>query len=210
MLARLWPVAALCALAANGGARAADAVVTYSDGLGGADAPAMTGLDGQARKLEDYRDRVVILNFWATWCLPCRQEMPLLESLHARYAAHGLVVIGASADEESTRAAVRPFIEKHRITFPIWTGATTEHMRALELGETLPATAVIDREGRIVGRIFGKVERRDLERRIRHALGLIGGPPPPAVSGQHDQHHEGEESHHHGGVGLEGASSVPS
>ncbi len=169
----------------------------------------LADLDGQPRSLDQYRGRVVILNFWATWCVPCREEMPLLQELAARYEAQGLTVVGASADDESTRANIRPFIASHGITFPIWTGATTADMMRLDLGESLPATAVIDRDGRIVGRLFGKVERRDLEHRIRHALGLAVGRAPAPVSGKREEHHE-EESHHHGGVGIEGASTVPS
>jgi peroxiredoxin len=169
-------------------------------------------LSGQQRTLEQYRGQVVVLNFWATWCIPCREEMPLLRDLNNQYAGRGLVVIGASADEESSRKTIQPFVDKLKITFPIWTAATIEHMKQLGLGAELPGTAVIDREGRIVGRIFGKVERKDLEYRIQHALGLTSRPPPPPVAdNRQDQHgHKEGENHQHGSVALEGASSVPS
>ena len=169
-------------------------------------------LSGQQRTLEQYRGQVVVLNFWATWCIPCREEMPLLRDLYNQYAGRGLVVIGASADEESSRKKIQPFVDKLKITFPIWTAATIDHMKQLGLGAELPGTAVIDREGVIVGRIFGKVERRDLEYRIQHALGLTSGPPPsPVADNRQDEHgHKEGENHQHGSVALEGASSVPS
>ncbi|MGH9722707.1 MAG: TlpA family protein disulfide reductase [Bryobacteraceae bacterium] len=166
-------------------------------------------LTGKVQTIEQYRGQVVVLNFWATWCVPCRAEMPMLRDLHAKYQSHGLAVIGASGDDESTRQNIQPFIEKLKVTFPVWTGASTGHMRELELGAELPATAVIDREGRIVGRIIGEIKRKDLEYRIQHALGLkTGAPPPLLVDNSRDAH--GGENHQHGSVAVEGASSVPS
>lgn len=92
--------------------------------------------------LEQYRGRVVVLNFWATWCVPCREEMPLLVDLQKRYASRGVVVVGASADDESTQAQIQPFVEGLGITFPIWTGANSADMERFGLGAALPATAI--------------------------------------------------------------------
>jgi len=178
-------------------------------------------LSGADRNVSDYRGKIVVLNFWATWCIPCREEMPLLVSIHRRYAAQGVVVIGASADDETTHHQIAPFIRKLKITFPIWTGATTAHMERLGLGTGLPVTAFIDRDGQIVGRILGILDKKDLQYRIEYLLGNRQGPAPAPIVDQiseahenpqgrkHDAH-EGEETHSHGGVGVEGASTVPS
>jgi thiol-disulfide isomerase/thioredoxin len=176
-------------------------------------------LSGNSQTLDQHRGRVIVLNFWATWCVPCREEMPLLVDIQNRYATRGVVVIGASADDESTRAQIRPFAEKLRITFPIWTGATTEHMKALGLGEALPATAIVDETGQIAFRILGIIDRKDLTRRLDYLLGNKRGKvPDPLIDKltktreEHAGHEHGEkeEEHTHGGVGVEGASMVPS
>jgi len=174
---------------------------------------ALPDLSGDRQSLEQYRGRVVVLNFWATWCVPCRAEMPLLVDIQNRYASRGVVVVGASADEESTKAQIKPFVEKLRITFPIWTGATTAHMEQLGLGTALPATAIVDREGQIAFRIIGILERKELTRRLDYLLsGKQGKAPEPVIdtlSKAADDHGK-EEEHTHGGVGVEGASMVPS
>ena len=173
-------------------------------------------LSGNPQTLEQYRGRIVVLNFWATWCVPCRAEMPLLVDIQNRYAPRGVVVVGASADDESTKDQIKPFIEKLRITFPIWTGATTPQMEQLGLGAALPATAIIDQQGQIAFRIIGILERKDLTRRLDYLLsGRQGKAPEPLIdtlsTATHEGHEHGkEEEHAHGGVGVEGASMVPS
>jgi len=172
----------------------------------------LADLRGEIHSLQEHRGKIVILNFWATWCVPCREEMPLLVSIQNRYADQGVVVIGASADEASTQNRIPEFLQKLKITFPVWVGANTRDMEKLGLGTGMPATAVIDQEGRIVGRILGTVEKKDLTYRIEYLLGNRAGPaPPPLVDQISKAHqHEGEEKHSHGGVAMEGASTVPS
>jgi thiol-disulfide isomerase/thioredoxin len=172
----------------------------------------LADLRGEMRSLQEHKGNIVILNFWATWCVPCREEMPLLVSIQNRYADQGVVVIGASADEASTQNRIPEFLQKLKITFPVWVGANTRDMEKLGLGTGMPATAVIDQEGRIVGRILGTVEKKDLTFRIEYLLGNRTGPaPPPLVDQISKAHqHEGEEKHSHGGVAMEGASTVPS
>jgi thiol-disulfide isomerase/thioredoxin len=174
-------------------------------------------LNGKPQTLDQYRGHVVVVNFWATWCIPCREEMPLLVSIQKRYEAQGVVVLGAAADDETTQAQIPPFIQKLKIPFPIWTGATTEHMQRLGLGTGLPATAVIAPDGRIAFRILGIVEHKAITQRLDWLLtGGIGPSPEPlidqiSVAAKDVRGHEhGKEEHTHGGVGMEGASTVPS
>jgi len=190
-------------------------------GLAAASVPAklsLPDLSGNPQALDQYRGRVIVLNFWATWCEPCRDEMPLLSAIQERYASRGVVVVGASADDESTRPQIKPFVEKLGIRFPVWTGATTAHLAALGLGAALPATAILDQEGQIAFRILGVLKARDLTKRLDYLLsGKRGKAPEPVLdtlSGANDDHagheHSQEEKHSHGGVGVEGASTVPS
>lgn len=107
-------------------------------------------LFGAEQKLSAYRGRIVVLNFWATWCGPCKKEMPDLAAIQNQYAAYGVQVIGASADTLNELKAVRQFIKDAAINFPVWLGATTEQMREFGLGPGLPGTAIIGRDGKIV------------------------------------------------------------
>lgn len=174
----------------------------------------LSDLDGRPRSLEEHRGRIVVVNFWATWCLPSREEMPILASLQERYADRGVQVIGVSTDAPADRDKVARLARRLRPNFPIWIGATTEEMRSLDLGEALPATALVDLDGRIAGRILGLLGAADLESRIEWLLGDRGGPAPPPlvdnITGSAHDHAGEEEEHEHGGVGLEGASLVPS
>ena len=106
-------------------------------------------LFGIEQRLSSLRGRVVVLNFWATWCGPCVKEMPSLASIQNRYAALGLQVIGASANTLAEQKEVRDFIGKAKLNFPVWLGATTADMARFGLGPELPGTVIIGRDGRI-------------------------------------------------------------
>lgn len=177
-------------------------------------------LSGEPEAITDYSGLVIVLNFWATWCVPCRKEMPLLAEVQERYADRGVVVIGASADDTSTRSKIKEFVQDIGISFPIWTGATTLDMERFGLASALPATAIIDQQGRIAFRIVGVLKRRQVVRRIEYLIsGQRGRAPkrfvnsmPDAISQDEASGHAHEEGkdHAHGGVGMEGASMVPS
>jgi peroxiredoxin len=187
-------------------------------------------LDGTPRSLDEHRGSIVVLNFWATWCLPCREEMPIFVRVQEAYGDRGVQVIGASADEPAKRQAVARFAREHDLTFPVWINATTRDMERFDLGAVLPATAIIDAEGRIASRILGPVEEQDLTARIEWLLGERPEPPspPPAAlpagaahdrgpgeeggpPGEEDHVHGPEEKKHtHGSVAVEGGSLVPS
>jgi thiol-disulfide isomerase/thioredoxin len=172
-------------------------------------------LQGNQHDLSEFRGKIVVLNFWATWCMPCREEMPIFVRLQERRGAEGVQVVGASADEPGSEAAVEKFIHEMGVGFPIWIGATTVDMERLDLGTALPATAILDRDGTVVARAPGIVDEAGLNRWIDWLLGdrtasaplpPIRVPIPPAAAEGH-----GHDHHHHGtGVGLDGPSLVPS
>ena len=110
---------------------------------------ALKDLLGAEQKLSSYRGRIVVLNFWATWCLPCKKEMPDLGAIQNQYAAYGVQVIGASADGLGELERVRQFIKDAAINFPVWLGATAEQMAQFGLGPGLPGTAIIGGDGKI-------------------------------------------------------------
>jgi len=129
-------------------------------------------LNGRMQQLESYRGRVVVLNFWATWCKPCNTEMPELVQIQNRYAPYGVQVVAAAADPVSSKANVIEFVERLGLNFPILLSLDEETMAAFGFSGALPATAVIDPEGRVVARYDGRmVERHELSSRIEALLG---------------------------------------
>ncbi len=133
-------------------------------------APALTLKDTHQRTfhLSDYKGKVVLLNFWATWCPPCRAEMPDLIKLQREYGAHGLQVIGITYPPEDMRA-VRRFIKRLRINYPIASG-TKETKALFDQSETLPLTVLIDRNGNIQDRIEGILLPEEFEQKIKPLL----------------------------------------
>jgi thiol-disulfide isomerase/thioredoxin len=125
---------------------------------------------GTEQRLSALKGRIVILNFWATYCIPCRKEMPDLAAIQNEYAALGVQVIGASADDAEERAKVLQFVKETKINFPVWMGAGTADMLRFGLGTALPGTVIIGRDGRIAKVISGVVNQADLKKQIDSML----------------------------------------
>jgi len=113
----------------------------------------MNNLDGKITKLSDFRGKVVILNFWATWCPPCREEIPGFIKLQNEYSASGLVVVGASVDSQGPEV-VKSFVTQHGINYPI-VMAHTKVVADYGGIKFIPTTFVIDRQGNIVQTYHG-------------------------------------------------------
>lgn len=118
------------------------------------------------QRLSSFRGRIVILNFWATYCVPCKKEMPDLAAIQNQYAALGVQVIGAAADAAADQPKVLQFIKETGVNFPVWLGATADDMNRFGLGSALPATVIIGRDGKIVAQIRGVVKQADLKKQI--------------------------------------------
>ncbi|HXE92099.1 MAG TPA: TlpA disulfide reductase family protein [Terriglobales bacterium] len=153
----------------------------------GALAPDFTlqSLDGRTVRLADLRGKAVVLNFWATWCGPCKIEMPWLDEFQKKYSAQGVEVIGVSMDED--RSKVGPFIQELGVGYTILHG-TEEVGDAYGGVQFLPATFYIDREGKIVDRVFGLVSHSEIEGNIKKSMGTVAAVPPAQ---EHADTHEG-------------------
>lgn len=122
-------------------------------------------LDGRSVALADYRGRPLLLNFWASWCAPCVREMPLLESLHHKYA--DVALLGLAIDSKDN---VLRFLEKVEVSYPILLTGNQGIPLMRELGNrraALPYTALFDRKGRDAGRVLGELEGDEIEARMR-------------------------------------------
>ncbi len=136
----------------------------------------LQSLEGKGRSLTAYRGQVVVLNFWATWCAPCRKEMPLLEKLHREYQDRGVVVIAVSVDAKATEARIAPFVQEHGLTFPVWKGARLSQVEEFSGEQALPATVLLDRQGRIRERWVGVVREAELRARLDELLAADAEP----------------------------------
>ena len=127
---------------------------------------------GTEQRLSSLKGRIVVLNFWATYCIPCRQEMPDLAAIQNEYAALGVQVIGASADEPEDRDKVLQFVKETKVNFPVWMGASAADMIRFGLGTALPGTVIIDREGRVAKVISGVIDKAAVKKQIESMLAI--------------------------------------
>src|SRR5579863_979494 len=137
---------------------------------------------GTKVRLSDLRGKVVVLNFWATWCGPCNVEMPMLVEASKKYADKPVVFIGASVDEPSTQGRIPDFLKKFGVAYPIWLGATDVDMKKLDLGNIVPATAFLDADGVIRARILGQMRPGEIEQRVDWLLRNREGEAPQALT----------------------------
>ena len=135
-----------------------------------ASAPTFALKDSKGRtvRLSDFKGKVVMLNFWATWCVPCRAEMPDLVKLQREFQSRGLQVIGITYPA-FTSAEVQRVIRRMKINYPILLD-TRAVAKKYEVGEVLPTTIVIDREGRLRARILGILEPEEFDKEIKPLL----------------------------------------
>jgi peroxiredoxin len=111
-------------------------------------------LNDKEIRLSDYRGKVVFLNFWATWCKPCREEMPSMEVLYKNFEKDGLVILAVSIDRVTTKKEIPPFVKGLNLTFPVlvdsW-GQTDKRYKLMGV----PETYIIDREGTLREKVIG-------------------------------------------------------
>ncbi len=138
---------------------------------------ALKDLSGVEQSLAALKGRIVILNFWATYCIPCRKEMPDLAAIQNQFAPFGVQVIGVNTDETEDRKKVLQFVKETKVNFPVWVDGSIQDMMRFGLGGALPGTVVIGRDGRVTKVISGVVDPVALKKDIE-ALLAIAIPAP--------------------------------
>ncbi|MBV9479294.1 MAG: redoxin domain-containing protein [Acidobacteria bacterium] len=164
-------VLAMLALAPYMARRARTSSGAGAGELKGKPAPefSLEALDGKTVRLADFRGRAVLLNFWATWCQPCKIEMPWFEEMQKQYGPEGLQVVGIAMDD-APKEDISKFAKEMGVNYPILLGKEVVG-EAYGGVQFLPSTFFIDRQGRIVDRIFGLKSRSEIEDDIKLSLG---------------------------------------
>jgi peroxiredoxin len=131
-------------------------------------------VDNKNVKLADYRGKVVLLNFWATWCVPCRTEIPWFVEFQHTYGSRGFQALGVSADD--TLDKLKPFVQDMKMTYPVLQGLGRNNLLDTYGVVGLPVTVLIARDGRLCARHTGMVERQRLANAIEE---LLSADTPP-------------------------------
>jgi cytochrome c biogenesis protein CcmG/thiol:disulfide interchange protein DsbE len=156
----------------------ANTVASLQGNVQGVAAPDFTlkTLDGKDVRLSDFKGKAVLLNFWATYCQPCKIEMPWFAELNKQYAPQGLEVIGVAMDDVGVDA-IRKYATELGVNYPILVGK--ESVADLYGGmQFLPTTFYIDRQGKIVDRVFGLVSHSEIESNVKKALATASAEAP--------------------------------
>jgi thiol-disulfide isomerase/thioredoxin len=141
----------------------------------------LKNLAGERVQLRDYRGKITVLNFWATWCGPCREEMPMLVQAEKEWGAKGVAFVAVSLDDEKSKKEIPGFLEKYHVSFPVWAGATAHELDKLQLGQGVPDTVFVGENGVIAARVLGEIRRSELDERLAWLTGGRKGEAPAAL-----------------------------
>ncbi len=125
--------------------------------------------NGKEFKLSDYKGKIVLLNFWATWCGPCKIEIPWFIEFEQKYKDRGFAVLGVSMDDDGWQV-VKPYLEEKKINYRVAVG--NDSVGSLYGGvDSLPTTFIIDRDGRVASTHIGLVAKNDYQNEIQQLIG---------------------------------------
>ena len=144
--------------------------------------PSFKTLDGQTRKLSTLHGQIVVVNFWATWCGPCQEELPRLSQIAASYAGKPVSFVFISIDAPKDRAKIPGTLARLNVSFDSWVNADTDTLGRFGLGDIVPGTLVLDENGEPVARVMGEAKEDDVRKPVDWLLGGKQGDPPTALT----------------------------
>ena len=139
-------------------------------------------LAGHPQKLATLHGSIAVVSFWATWCAPCRDELPRLSKLAQQYSDQGVRFVAISIDEPKDRAKVAPYVVQQKLTMDVWLGGDTDMLDRVGLGNIVPGTLILDQQGEVIGRIMGEAREEDVKSRLDWLLNGRRGPTPEALT----------------------------
>ena len=144
--------------------------------------PGFKTVDGQSRKLSRLRGKVVVVNFWATWCGPCQEELPRLSGIAESYAGKPVEFVMISIDSPKDRAKIPAVLARLHVAAESWVGADTDTMAGFGLGDIVPGTVILDADGQMVTRVMGEARDEDVRTAVDWLLdGKQGAAPKDLV-----------------------------
>ena len=144
--------------------------------------PSFKTLDGQSHKLSALHGQIVVVNFWATWCGPCQEELPRLTEIAASYSGKPVNFVFVSIDNPKDRIKIPPTLAKLHVDFTTWLGADTDTLDSFGLGNIVPGTIVLDETGQPIARVMGEAREEDVRKAVDWLLGGKKGDPPQALT----------------------------
>ena len=143
-------------------------------------------LSGATEKISTLHGSIAVINFWATWCGPCQEELPMLSRLTTEYAGKKVRFIAISADENpenaKNRTKIDQFLNARKPAMEIWLGADLDMLERLNLGNVLPATVIVDENGEVIARVLGQAREEDLRTPLDWLLNGRTGPQPTPLT----------------------------
>lgn len=143
--------------------------------------PSFKSLGGQKHKLSELHGKIVVLNFWATWCGPCQEELPRLAKLASAYEGKPVDFVLVSIDESKDWKKIPATLQRLNVPEESWVGADVDTMERFGLKDIAPGTVILDQDGEIVTRIMGEAREEDIRGAVDWLLGGRQGAAPPAA-----------------------------
>lgn len=135
-------------------------------------------LDGNTFRLADHQGEVIYVTFWATWCVPCRRELPLLESMYTELKDQGLLVVGVATDPAASKSKIKPFVNQYKFSFPTVLDPDNNVLDTYNPSRELPYGLLIDRAGRLK-KTYAGYRTGDEEALREDIMALLGEGPAP-------------------------------
>jgi len=144
--------------------------------------PTFRTLEGQSHKLSSLRGQIVVVNFWATWCGPCQEELPRLSQIASSYSGKPVNFVFISIDDVKDRNKIPSALAKLHVDLVSWVNADTETLGGFGLGNVVPGTIVLDETGQPIARVMGEAKEDDVRKPVDWLLSGKKGEPPQAMT----------------------------